>query len=308
MSTTGDLVRRALETASDSSRLENLILESIPLLQENGAAFRVYKPGVIEFHEATSVSFIGDVHGDFYSLTSILENVVPRITSGGTAVFLGDYIDRGYAQVESIALTLILKNTYPDRVVLLRGNHEPPEWLKPYPHDFPDVLRRMFGDKWVRLYDSFKDLFSKLPLIAFRRNGFLAVHGGPPLKSIRSNSFEEAFEIGLPGFSAETLESVLWSDPTELNVSIIPSPRGAGYLYGFKFTEKALSLINGRFIVRGHEYVNGYKETHEGRVITVFSAPIVYELRYAGLIIYEEGEEGYKLEKILVEPKYAKGV
>lgn len=39
-------------------------------------------------------------------------------------VFNGDFVDRGAQQVEVVALLFSLKVCFPDRVFLLRGNHE----------------------------------------------------------------------------------------------------------------------------------------------------------------------------------------
>ena len=61
--------------------------------------------------------FIGDLHGDYYSLEQ-----VSRLIEGRNclAIFLGDYVDRGEYGLETLIRALLLKYYYKDRVVLLR--------------------------------------------------------------------------------------------------------------------------------------------------------------------------------------------
>ena len=63
---------------------------------------------------------IGDIHGCFNSLVSLLTQVEQR---ADVLVFLGDYVDRGPDSKKVIERILQLKKERPD-VITLQGNHE----------------------------------------------------------------------------------------------------------------------------------------------------------------------------------------
>ncbi|KAJ8126477.1 hypothetical protein O1611_g7160 [Lasiodiplodia mahajangana] len=73
-------------------------------------------------HVRAPVTVVGDIHGQFYDLIEIFK--IGGWCPDTNYLFLGDYVDRGMFSVETISLLVCLKLRYPDRVHLIRGNHE----------------------------------------------------------------------------------------------------------------------------------------------------------------------------------------
>jgi len=68
------------------------------------------------------VTIVGDVHGQFLDVLELFR--VGGEIPNTNYLFLGDYVDRGAASVETITYLILLKLRFPKRFTLLRGNHE----------------------------------------------------------------------------------------------------------------------------------------------------------------------------------------
>lgn len=66
---------------------------------------------------------------------------------------------------------------------------------------------------------------------------------------------------------------LVWSDPEEIE-AWATSPRGAGWLFGFKVTHEFMRVNNLELICRAHQLVQeGYKYMFDNKLVTVWSAP-----------------------------------
>lgn len=75
------------------------------------------------------IQVFGDIHGQFPDLLEFFTTYgCPNHRTGDIRyvnyVFVGDFVDRGKFSLEVIVLLFSLKLRHPDRVCLVRGNHE----------------------------------------------------------------------------------------------------------------------------------------------------------------------------------------
>ncbi len=229
-------------------------------------AFSAYEP-LLRINTDRAV-IISDLHGDVETLQRIVSKYPP---DKWTYVMLGDYVDRGEHQVETLylALRLFLEN----RAILLRGNHESP--LTNYDYGFYlELLRKLGPYDGTSIYDELKGIFSQMPISAVLNDRYFLVHGGLP---VNNTSIDSIAKLPKPDEipSNETTFQLLWNDPSD-SVKYYDENRARGpgaYVFGSSITENFLSKGGLQMIIRGHEYVpQGFKWNHGNKVLTIFTS------------------------------------
>mmetsp|Transcript_766 Transcript_766/g.1679 ORF Transcript_766/g.1679 Transcript_766/m.1679 type:complete len:324 (-) Transcript_766:91-1062(-) len=232
------------------------------------------------------VTVVGDVHGQVFDLLELFHigGPVPHTNY----LFLGDYVDRGPFSVETIMLLALLKLSHPERITLLRGNHESRQITQVY--GFYAECVRKYGDATV--WQCFTELFDYLPIAASIGGSILAVHGGlsPSLHHLDQIRLLDRFaEIPHDG----PLADLMWSDPDPDKLGFVISPRGAGFVFGQDVAWRFLQLNGLAHLVRAHQLcMTGYQVLFDDSLSTVWSAPN-YCYRFGNTASILEISEGF---------------
>lgn len=215
---------------------------------------------------SSPITIAGDIHGQFYDLLELLKN-------GGDPpevkyLFMGDFVDRGFYSVETFQLLLTMKVRWPDRVSLIRGNHESRQITQVY--GFYDECLRKYGNTNVWRYCT--EVFDYLSLSALIDEKVFCVHGGlsPSISTIdQVRAIDRKQEVPHDGAMCD----LMWSDPEDIEGWAV-STRGAGFLFGEDIVKQFNHENNLDLIARAHQLVmEGYKNMFSESLVTVWSAP-----------------------------------
>ena len=233
-----------------------LIDKSLPIICEQKMLIELEAP----------IHVCGDIHGQYYDLLRIFEHC--GYPGEYNYLFLGDYVDRGKQSLETVCLLLCYKIKYPEKVTLLRGNHESSVTNRIY--GFYDECKRRYN---VRIWKSFTELFNYLPVAAIIDDKILCMHGGlsPELKNLQNIS-----DISRPTDIPDTglLCDLLWSDPDKDVVEYDENDRGVSVIFGEKVVTDFNKNNDLDLIIRAHQVVDdGYEFFAQRQLITIFSAP-----------------------------------
>ena len=217
-----------------------------------------------------SINIFGDIHGQASDMMHFLE--MTGLPPHQQFLFMGDYVDRGNNSIEVCALLFSLKIMYPNKIHILRGNHECPEVNSLY--GFLNECETRFGSDGKNVFNKINEVLCVLPLCAIVSDKIFCVHGGisPYLKKVNDiNKINRFIKIPDGGLLCD----LMWSDPTSNTTETWgTNSRGISCTYNLTAVETFLNNNNLQLICRAHQLVaDGYKFSHNNKLITVFSAP-----------------------------------
>jgi hypothetical protein len=159
--------------------------------QQRVTAFTPYVQK-LALDEGAVCAFHGDLHGDIHAFNDFITVLTNLGYLGGDdgftiiddnfyMIFLGDYVDRGWYGAEVIYTIVRLKLANPERVILIRGNHEDVSLNNRY--GFEKELRTKFPHFTKHDMQAVYDIYEYMPVALFlgskkTEEYILCCHGG----------------------------------------------------------------------------------------------------------------------------------
>ncbi|MFX1265368.1 MAG: metallophosphoesterase [Promethearchaeota archaeon] len=229
------------------------------------------KPNIVRTSDDDTI-YVGDLHGDFQSAWAIRDFFMK--SPDDSVVFLGDYADRGPQQIETFNLVMGMAIQYPERILMIRGNHESSKVARMY--GFFDVVRSQYN---LDLFDAYCEVFKSLPVAGINSNGVFSCHGGIP-EGVENLSQIQSIERRFADLDNPVLYELVWNDPLDGDFHFRSNMRGGGTrTFGRLAFDKFVNNTSIKLMIRAHEaFSEGYKQFFSGRLISVFSTTYSYRV------------------------------
>uniref|UniRef100_A0A9J2PAU7 Serine/threonine-protein phosphatase n=1 Tax=Ascaris lumbricoides TaxID=6252 RepID=A0A9J2PAU7_ASCLU len=261
-----ELITRLLSVCENNKGLTKTVTE-MELITLCNEAKDVFMSQTVFIEINPPVRICGDTHGQYSDVLRLFSRCgFPPLAN---YLFLGDYVDRGEQNLETVALLFCYKVIYKNNFFMLRGNHECEHVNRVY--GFYEECNRRYQSQ--RLWQAFQDVFHFMPLCALVGERILCMHGGisPNLKNL-----DQLRIIQRPcaARNASLEKDLLWADPMPGITGFRPNMRGASFEFGADVLELACKQLNVDLVARAHQVVqDGYEFFGGRRLVTVFSAP-----------------------------------
>ncbi|MHA1637448.1 MAG: metallophosphoesterase [Candidatus Thorarchaeota archaeon] len=237
------------------------------IVQLTGMVVDLYKnaSNVVEI-PSYKVLFVGDLHGELKDLKSVQKML--RTYKDYSMVFLGDYADRGPAQLDTFNLVMALTLNDPDRVTMLRGNHESDSIASKYGF-FWEIMKT----KTNALCQNFNKVFEVLPIAGMSDNGIFACHGGIP-ENVSSLQDIQKPNRQYADFPNDTLFQIVWNDPEDKDFDFRPNCRSKrARIFGRKAFDQFRNDLEISLMVRAHQvFREGVKYFFDKKLVSIFTA------------------------------------
>ena len=294
----------SLDIDSIINRLWNYeMLEEYTIKQLTAKATEILSAEPTVLTLSLPCTICGDIHGQFHDLKELFEiGGKPPFTK---YIFLGDYVDRGHYGLECLLLLLALKIKFPEKMTLLRGNHECTLQTRDY--GFYDECMKKYGNVNVWKYCS--SLFELFPTAAVIDNSIFCVHGGIsqsalPVDEVRK--LERTKQIPPTGAYCD----LMWSDPDEGQLEKYhKSSRGAGFLFNGVAVQEFHQINGTSLVCRAHQLAqDGYQWFFKNTLVTVWSAPkYCYRMDNVASVMEIDTPTTYKFKVFESAPQDSKG-
>ncbi|MHA2380341.1 MAG: metallophosphoesterase [Candidatus Thorarchaeota archaeon] len=156
---------------------------------------------------------------------------------------------------------------YPERALMLRGNHESDMVARMY--GFFDVVKSQYMPE---LFEAYCEVFGSLPLASISQKGVFSCHGGVP-EGVDSLGQIQSLDRYSMEFENPIAFQMAWNDPVDGDFYFGHNRRGgATRSFGRLAFEEFARNLKIKLMVRAHEaFPEGYRRFFGGRLVSVFS-------------------------------------